>query len=498
MKNLLLITLLITLSQLSLAATDFDGNCRSAYHDIICLRFDDARKKIDLEKAINPANTIPYLLDNYIDFITVMVGEEEKDLEQMRQNRDFRLQHLVNGDSKSPWYLYSQADIYLQWGFARIKFGEYVSAGLDINWAFRLLEDNEHKFPDFTPNKIRLGLLHALVGTVPDKYRWAISALEFQGTIPQGIRELNIAFTECQANKQFGFLLPEVTFILSFVTINLSGDKEATLRFATSFNTPALSLLVTQSPLICYTLANLKMKSANNDEAIILLSNCPRGSGYYPFDYLDYELGIAKLNRLDPDAYLPLMRFVAGFHGRNYIRSAYEHLAWHYLIHNNSEKYWFYLNRIQLRGFSMVDNDRQALKNSQKQEIPDPSLLKARLLFDGGYYTKALAELSHISISVTGSKLKLEYTYRTARVYDEWGKTDDAVSWYNKTIELGFNDPSYYAANSALHLGLIYENASKYTLAKLNYEKCIEMNFDEFHFSITQKAKSGLNRIKNR
>jgi tetratricopeptide (TPR) repeat protein len=500
MKFLLFILLFFGFLKSALPSTDFSPNCRNAFHDILCLKFNDARARIDSEKAADPANSIPYLLDNYIDFLTVMIGEEQKDLERMREKRDFRLQRLVKGDKSSPWYLYSQADIFIQWGFARIKFGEYFSAGLDINRAFRLLEENNRKFPDFIPNKTHLGLLHALVGTVPDKYHWAVKVLDFEGTIPQGLSELRSAYSSCLNSSQFGFLLPENIFLLSFVYVNLSGEKNVATLLTSEFNKPAISHLADQSPLVLYSLVNLKIRSGKNDEAIRLLSSFNRPVGSYPFYYLDYLLGVSKLNRLDQDAYLPLMKFVADFRGMNYIRSAYEHLAWYFLIQGKMGKYRMYMDRINLRGCKSVDNDRQAYDDAQHDIIPDTFLLKARLLFDGGYYEKSMAELYGFAgtKAISVFHLKLEYTYRKARVYDESQKTGDAIHWYKETILMGADDPGYYAANAALHLGLIYENLNQYKLAEQSYQKCLDMDFREYNFSISQKAKSGLNRIKNR
>jgi tetratricopeptide (TPR) repeat protein len=499
MKRFFFLPFLMLWTNVVLSGTDFTLNCRNAFHEIICLHFNDARSRIDNEKAVNPSNTIPYLLDNYIDFLKVMIGEEHNDLEKMRDQQDFRLQHLAKGDPSSPWYLYSQADVFMQWGFAKAKFGEYISAGIDINRAFRLLEENDRKFHDFTPNKIRLGLLHALVGTVPDKYQWAIKALDFKGTIPQGLGELRSAYASCLNSKKYGFMLPESIFLLSFVSINLSGDKSVTNNLAAEFSRQELMHLINQSPLVLYSWVNLKIKSGKNDDAIKAMSAFQKHQGSYPFCYLDYLLGVSKLDRLDQDAYLPLMKFVAEFRGMNYIRAAYEHLAWYYLVQGNMEMYWMYMNRIKLRGSKSVDNDKQALADADRKTTPDPFLLKARLLFDGGYYEKALAELTQFASSpgIHQPRLKLEYTYRTARVFDEWNKTGNAIHWYDETIKLGEDDPSYFAANASLHLGLIYENKQQFNLATSYYQKCLDMDFEEYNFSISQKAKSGLNRIKN-
>jgi hypothetical protein len=42
---------------------------------------------------------------------------------------------------------------------------------------------------------------------------------------------------------------------------------------------------------------------------------------------------------------------------------------------------------------------------------------------------------------------------------------------------------------------MIYEISHQYKFAASYYRKCMDMKFDDYNFSITQKAKSGLNRI---
>ena len=51
---------------------------------------------------------------------------------------DSRLKKFKNSDVNSPFYLYTQADIYLQWALVRIKFKEYFSAAIEIEKAYKL------------------------------------------------------------------------------------------------------------------------------------------------------------------------------------------------------------------------------------------------------------------------------------------------------------------------------------------------------------------------
>ena len=463
---------------------------------MMCLRFVKAGAMMDAEKKLNPGNQVPYMVENYIDFLKVMLGEEEKDFLHLKNNKDYRLQKIAADGKNSPWYLYSQSLIYLQSGVARIKFGEYVNASLDINRAYRLLIENKRLFPDFVMNKAGLGILHSLIGTVPAKYRWAVRSLQFEGTIPEGNSEIKAAFLQVASDPQFYFLMPETAFLLSFVTLNISADIPAALSLAEKLKSSAIATEISESPLLIYVFANIYARAGENDKVIKILTESPVTADRYPFHYLNYMLGVAKLNRLDTDACYPILNFLGNFKGKNYIRSAYMHLAWYYLIENEPQQYNTYVERIKLRGNDQVDNDREALSFAVKNIKPDLSLLKSRLLFDGGYYERARLGLE--GFKPTDKKSGLEYSYRLGRIYHNWGKPDVAISFYKETINEGEKLPYYFAANSALQLGIIYEQRNDFTQSRLFYSKVLDMDFDEYQFSISNKAQAGLNRIKGK
>lgn len=462
----------------------------------MCLRFSQASALLQAEKKINPGNQVPDIVENYIDFLKVMIGEEQKDFDHLMALRDDRLQALASDGKNSPWFLYSQALVYLQSGVARIKFEEYISASLDINRAYRLLVENKRKYPDFVMNKAGLGILHSLIGTVPAKYRWAVRSLQFEGSITEGNAEITEAYAQIVSDPQLHFLLPETAFLLCFETLNLKADVPAALTLAQKINLSVPSPLIKESPLLQYMMANIYARAGLNEMVIGTLSKSPANADTYPFYYLDYMLGVARLNRLDADACYPFLNFLGNFKGKNYIRSAYMHLAWYYLIQNNLNEYDKYVERIGLRGNNQVDNDREALAFATKGAKPNLTLLKARLLFDGGYYQRAKHELD--GFAAAGNNEELEYTYRLGRIYHNWDKIAEAIPFYLETIKAGDKSRSYFAANAALQLGMIYEQRSDFSQARLYYSKVLDMNFDEYRFSISNKAQAGLNRIKGK
>src|SRR5687768_17366814 len=111
MRRLLL--LLFVLHSFIAGAVTFDMNaqCQQAYREIMKLRFETGRNLLAAEKKQNPSNRIPFLLENYIDFLTIYISEDKAFFEKAEPRKEARLNSLRKGDKSSPYYLYSQAEI---------------------------------------------------------------------------------------------------------------------------------------------------------------------------------------------------------------------------------------------------------------------------------------------------------------------------------------------------------------------------------------------------
>lgn len=500
LRHVILFLLLCTFSfGFSQYYYDFNQNCKNAYSAIFSLKFEEGMDLINNEKSVNPDNNIPYLLENYIYFLTVFIGEEEQEFDKLEKLKDDIVDRLKDGNENSPYYRYCLAQVYLQWAFARTKFKEYVTATFEINKAYRLLEWNNEKHPDFLPNLINLGLLHTLIGTIPDKYNWIKKIVGIEGTIDEGTNEILKVLDASLKNDNYAIYRDECLFYLSFIQLNLSTNKKKAIDYIELIENNEEDKTHLSNPLVVYAIATIYMKNGMNNEALEILMSKPSSKEYYPFYYLDYLTGLAKLQRLDDDAYNYLLKYIMNFKGINYIKAAYQKIAWYYLVNGNTSKYKEYIEKAEKYGKEIVDADKQAEREASEGDMPNSTLLKARLLFDGGYYERALKELTKSKRNfLKTAKDTLENTYRIGRIYHEWGKTSEAIPYYKKTVENGAESEYYYAANSALNLGLIYEDAGNYEKAKDYYKRATSMKNKEYKNSIDQKAKAGLNRIENK
>ncbi|MCK9616485.1 MAG: hypothetical protein M0R21_01460 [Lentimicrobiaceae bacterium] len=498
MLHKLLFFLLAMYGFCATAGYDMNARCRDAYQCVMSLRFKEGKALLEKEKKEHPSNDIPYSIENTIDFLTLFIAENREEFKRLEKNKEPRLTRLQKGDKSSPWYRHSIALVQLQWAFARIKFGEYRTAALEINKAYRLLEENRGMFPSFIPDDVSMGILHTLIGTIPDNYKWLINLMSFKGTVKQGKVELQKVLGISLANPSFAYLKNESLFFLTFIYLNLQSDKKDARTLFEKYCNKAMLTECKQDPLLTYCMASICLRTGNNNKAIEILKNRTLSAQYFPFHYLDYLTGNALLHSLDKDASFYYLRFLQNFRGQNYIKSAYQRLAWSFLLRDDEKTYREMLAKALCYGNSNVDEDKEAEKEARSGESPNIYLLKSRLLFDGGYYERALGILTNQKtiVSFTTSRLLTEMVYRKARICHEWGKTADAIPLYEQAIRQGKDEEWYFAANAALQLGMIYETAGNYTKAGLYYRQCLAMNPSEYKNSIHQKAKAGLNRIK--
>jgi len=241
--------------------------------------------------------------------------------------------------------------------------------------------------------------------------------------------------------------------------------------------------------LLNFAVARLAHSLGENELCIKVLENRPAVQGEYPFHYLDYLLGMSYLYKLEyekSEEYFTL--FLANFKGNNYIKSAFHKLAWIGFLQGEDNNYF---EKVKLEGSTSIDEDKVALKEADKGYFSNPILLKARLLYDGGYYKDALTE-----INKTNAVVNAEYYYRLARIkfkldYDNI----EVVASYKDAYGLGKESTTYYAPMSALQIGLIYEKENDYKQAKIYFEKCLSLSDFDYERGIHQKAKSALDRI---
>ena len=127
------------------------------------------------------------------------------------------------------------------------------------------------------------------------------------------------------------------------------------------------------------------------------------------------------------------------------------------------------------------------------------SLLKARLLEDGGYFAASLQLLQNKNSSdFHAGRDQVEYTYRMGRLQDDLGRAAAAIPYYEKTFSQGKQLREHFAARAAWHLGVIFERRKELARAIRWYEQCLSLKDHDYKNSLDQLAKAGLLRCREK
>lgn len=463
---------------------------QTVYRQITSLRLSAARQGTQTLRQSGLLTPVLHLLENYTDFAQALLDDQEATTRYFHQQTAGRLQAIRCMNSASPWKRYAEAEMRLQQAVLLGKAGRYLTCVQETRRACALLDENRRQFPRFALNSKSIAIVQALLGVLPDEFRWAAELLSgVRGSVSGGIGELERLLSE--GTSEALFFEEEIRLVIALLRLNLLEDKEGAWRVLQGPRWNAR-----QNPLAAYSLALVAARSGRNDEAIRLLEASPQGEPFHPFWQRYYLLGLLKLNRLDPDADEPLRRFVSHFLGETGRWEACQKIAWHALLHGDATGYRLWMNRIAAARRPQSEQDRAAWREAREGPVPDPNLLRARLLFDGGYYQRAYETLMQQPLHRYMGDLALEYTYRLARIAHALAHYDEAERYYRHTLEQGAQNPTYFACQSALQLGILYEQTRRCTLAKDAYQTCLRLKPQQYRISLHAKAKAGLDRLR--
>ena len=495
MKKLLFtVVFFLSVTPSASAYYEFDRKLEKAYQLIFSLDFNGAAILIEEERNEKPDNCLSLLYLNYIDFLKAYISEDKNDFDILKSHSEQRLEEVIKikENASSPFHLYVQSEIHIQQALAGIKCEENFFAAKEIKKAYGLIEKNEITFPTFLLNKKVSGFLQVVIGSVPSRFLWIVRIAGMKGSIINGVHDLKEVY-QLSGLSEFKSYQTEILFYLGTIYSGFSLLENANEIL------PEMLPHAFNSQLIGYVCSNILMKQGKNDEAIAILESCIKIRTVYPVAFLYYKRGLARLRKMDLGSSEDFEYYLKNYKGRNSIKSAYQKLSWIALLKGDTALYKTELELSQSKGTAFLDEDKEASYEAASGEIINVYLMRARLFFDGGYYSKALKEI--VGRKITDFKHfhdQLEITYRLGRIMQMEGQTDKAVEYFLTTLKNGASSSYHYAANSSLMLGNIAEKKNDFNGASEYYKKCLSLSYDRYKNSIDQKAKVGLERIHDR
>jgi tetratricopeptide (TPR) repeat protein len=469
----------------------FSPRLQKAYFEIQKLRLPAARQLIAAETSQQPSNAfIPYL-ENYADLHYLLISEDKTAYKKLSPKEEERLQNVGKLPDSSPYKRFFQAEIRMHWAFAKLKYGNELSGSWEIIKAYRLLEENRKKFPEFLPTQKSLGLLHVLIGSIPENYLWVAKMLGLKGDISTGIKELRLVEKEEPFFKQEAEL---IDLLLHAYTLKLSSAQQIRIRQWPKEQPDNL--------LLHFFATTVLMKEGKSEEASYHLREAPSGPMYINFPFLEYLAGEIKLQKGDyEDAAQHYLSFQKEYGGFNYLKDTNLKLFMCKWLAGKDGEANVFIKKIAKSGSTIVEADQFAErigeeflagKIGKQQKV----LYKARYATDGGFLDTALdfiqtvSEKSFLTISE-----KAEFNYRKGRILQKLGQTDQSIPFYERTIQLAENTAAGFGASSALQLGYILMEKHDNKKAVSYFRKSMSYKKHEYKNSIDNKARAALTEL---
>jgi hypothetical protein len=453
------------------------------------LRLKQANVLIASEISKHPDNIAAHYLLHYSEFFRIMVQQDAQLQESFARVNENALARVATMADTDPRKRFLSASIHLQHAFVKGAFNNYLGAAWDFRTAYQLVEQNEKKFPSYLAHKKELGAITALIGTFPSQYMWIVNAVGLKGDFNKGLAIIK-DYIQKSGNEPL-IEKQQAIIIYTLIQLNFGSDKKATWNFTKEHTKEYASNL-----MLCYVRSYVAGKCGENAIALQTLKQRPIDDSYETIHYLNFLMGTYLVHELDFSAAIWFKRYLSVSKTKSAQKDAYQKLSWISWLQNDTAKFKIY-HDLMLKSSKSIGSENTLTNRDLDMGIyPSRELLKARLLFDGGYFQQALQRLNGLSKSALPSKFQeLEYEYRYGRIYQEMNKPALALEHYKTCI--GFaNMNSYLIPNACLNLGLVYEQIHYPNLAITYYEQVLNYRDFDHENSIHQKAKASLDRLK--
>lgn len=470
----------------------FSTNCQQAYKQILALHLDSADSILSLETRSYTGNAyVPYL-ENYTSFVSLFVSQDRTLYNKLKNSKTEYFDEIEKLDDTCRYKKWMLGDMHLQWAVLKIMFGDYISAALEFNSAYHLIEDNAREFPDFRLNDLSQSVLKIIIGLIPEQYNWFLGLLSMKGDIEVGKKQLLGFLLLTQSDALYAPYYYEALFYSAFIEMNIHPDRKMLSYFIKEAESIDNDL-----SLITFLQINLLMRTGENQKALDLICMMKSNDqNTYPFFYINYLHGECLLRgRRFEESIDELDLFTEYFKGENYIKDAWRKKAWAAFMLQDTVLFLECLQEVKSKGSDRLDIDKEAMADAEHEQFPNKELLLSRILFDGGYYTESINLLNTIDTSSYMDVEKVEFIYRSARTYHQLNNMTEAKRYYGLTVFKGKNSKAYYAANAALKLGEIYEAEGNLTSAEDAYAVCLKMDYQQYRNSIQRRAREGLKRV---
>ena len=441
-----------------------------------------------------PQNAIGEYLAHLRDFLAVLLRGDPVAARRFSTQADHRLSRLKSSAVTSPWREYCLGEMYLMDGVLAFRRGNWWSSAWSFRQGFMALTSSEADFPHFLPTQKDLLLLRAALATVPERFRWALEWFSGLEGDYATLAEKQTQLVETLLRQHHFLALDAGVFqVLTLRELMDAPDRAAALQ-------QRLGGFFPDHPILIYLEVQLALDAGQVNQARQILGSAAGKRAMVAIPYLIYHRGRAELLQLDTRAAEnSLSMYLKLWSGQIQRAEAEQKRGWCALLEGDTVRYRAAMRRIQALPDSPLEGDGQARLEAQSGRIPQPQLLRARLLFDGHQFVACQQVLEDMDPKhLPRAEDRLEWRYRKARVHQSLGRWSEALQGFQAVWKAGQGGESHVVAASALQAGEINRQYGQDQSAEIWYRRCLAERPDRYRYGLHQAARAGLQRLDTR
>lgn len=461
-------------------------NMTKAWQALFDLDFATAKDLVQKELKENPKNYYAYYVDQHIDAYLMMINASQEDYENFIKQFEFRRSIMDNQNIDSPYYQLCEAEMQLQMGIFNVIYGDRITGIRRAYGAYNKFYKAQKEHPDFIYNKKMIGMFNIALSNLPPFVKYAANTFGISGDYDTGFKIMNQYLHDVKDIK--GINTEAALYII--LGYKLNKEPEKAFQFLQSIDTSIINYR-----LLKYFYANVAWASGRNNQAINLLSEFKveeLKSEFLPYNYM---AGKMQMRNLDKQAEINFLYFLRKTKREGYLKEINYYLAQYYLINGDLAKFQKYKQLASEKGNEVTERDRETTYDCQLDYVPNPTLVKGKLLMDGGYTDRFKKNIENFRIeNETPLPYKLEYYLLMGRYFEQKKSDQQAIDSYKKVIASGSDSDYYFASEAALRLGMYYENKNK-ELSLTFYNEALDLYDSEYYEYIKELATKGIGRL---
>ncbi len=475
--RLLVLLFLICLSAWPISvANALSEQDKRVYADIMALRQTPIVWQLKQRKDADAGFLLAFKDALYLIF-TEDYSQYEVHLARIEQQID--LQNMRKNTSEKAFFCYTE--LLTLSALVKLRFENKLAAIWALRKAFQELEVFRQKYPKSHLPLKNLGALNILTASTPARYQWALKLIGLQGNNKKGLAMLDSAALGADPRALQAALYKAL--IKTYMTKNNAANEVEKLMKAYPEHIPVL-----------FAAGVVALKNKQTDKAQQLFLKLILNADRIP--YAHYLLAETYLYGLETQkAKVHYTLFLKMYKGKNYRKDAHFKFFLALYLENPvlslSERN-SHAQLINSSGLQATEQDQYAAKvGVNLVNFSANSLIKARLLYDGGYYSRALILLNSTETTqwAASSPQMVEFYYRKGLIFLNTGQTEEARSELERAYLLGKELPHFYAANAALQLGVICQNHYKDREKAIFYWQAV-LNTPEHEYKNTLDDKA--------